>query len=359
MNQNLSGPAGPCALGLSPCVVLANSNGTNLLWDDMGCTLALAWEFHVFGSATLFILMAGLAVLGVAGACTLPRPLCEALILANSLLMLGGTLRGVVLLLDPYGTRGILPRATLTALHNIPLLILLWAQVFIALVTFKGLKWVFFPLKLQHPWVVGLLALSHCTPLIAADLFCYTLCPTLPLLLQTISLCLGLFFCMGILIMSFSSLHPSLRSPVPQCVSSQRIEKRAKRVTAVCAFFGFLCCSLHMYGLLWLYGLLGNWRYFGWGWWLSQFWARILELAWGFFLLVLGSWIFWTSSRGHSEQGRSEVAKAFEKTSWCGIVAKEPLQSVSVTTDYNRSVRSPAAAVMHQHDWSEEDVTDL
>ncbi|KAK5912491.1 hypothetical protein CesoFtcFv8_002359 [Champsocephalus esox] len=215
----------------------------------MGCTLALAWEFHVFGSATLFILMAGLAVLGVAGACTRPRPLCEALILANSLLMLGGTLRGAVLLLDPYGTRGILPRATLTALHNVPLLILLWAQVFIAL---------------------------------------------------TISLCLGLLFCMGILIMSFYSLHPSLRSPVPQCVSSQRIEKCAKQVTAVCAFFGFLCCSLHMYGLLWLYGLLGNWRYFGWGWWL-----------------------------------------------------------ISVTTDYNRSVRSPADAVMHLHDWSEEDVTGL
>ncbi|KAK5872463.1 hypothetical protein PBY51_013165 [Eleginops maclovinus] len=322
--------------------------------------------------------------------------------------------------------------------------------------------------------------------------------------------------------MSFSGLHPSLRSPVPQWVPSQRIEKHAKRVTAVCAFFGFLCCSIQMYGLLWLYGLLGNWRYFGWGWWLSQFWARILELAWGFFLLVLGSWIFWTPSRGHHGQGRIEVAKAFEKTSWCSrilarirrgplkksdktwedlkpsnwakydvsracfinnltcpyddqpskitpeynpepvsknssdsqaallwqkvgececiislvefdirplspinlrrsidnaiyhrqliagllklppspwtqtmgmdtteenygttifppaysghgwnldteslsasvesIDAKERIQSVGVTTDYNRSVRSAAAAVMHQHDWSEEDVTDL
>ncbi|RCU34782.1 hypothetical protein DVA76_19115, partial [Acinetobacter baumannii] len=84
--QNLSGPGGPCALGLSPCVVLKNFNGTNLLWDDMKRTLAFAWEIHVFGSASLFILMAVLAVLGMAGARTLPHPVCDAMTLANSLL---------------------------------------------------------------------------------------------------------------------------------------------------------------------------------------------------------------------------------------------------------------------------------
>ncbi|XP_074491733.1 proline-rich transmembrane protein 3 [Sebastes fasciatus] len=324
-NQNLSGPAGPCVLSLGPCVVI--TNGTNLLWDDMRRTLAFAWELHVFGSAGLFILMAALAVVGLVGACTLPQPLRDALILANALLILSGSLRGFLLLLDPYGTRQILSRATLAALHNVPLQLLLWAQVALTLVALRGSKLLLFPLKLQHqhPWVVGGLAVSHCTLLLAADLFSPTLSPALPLLLQTLSLCWGLPFCMGILIKSFSHLHPHLWSSLPQWAPSLRIEKRAKRVTAVCAFFGFLCFSLQMYSLLWLYGLLGNWRRFSWGWWLSQFWARILELAWGFSLLVLGSWIFWTKCGGHSRvdhhgQDTSEVPTAPNETRLWGRV---------------------------------------
>ncbi|XP_051272330.1 proline-rich transmembrane protein 3-like [Dicentrarchus labrax] len=338
-NQNQSEPGGPCVLGLRPCVVLPNFNGTSLLWEDMRRTLAFAWELHVFGSAGLFILMAVLAVVGMGGACTLPHPVCDALILANSLLILSGTLRGFLLLLDPYGTRQILSRAALAAFHNVPLQLLLWAQVALTLVTLKGLNLLFFPIKLQQPWVVGGLAISHCTPLLVADLFSQTLSPTLPLLLQTLSLCWGLPFCLGMVSKSFSHTHPFLRSSVPQWVPSPRVETRAKRVTAVCAFLGVLCFSFQMYSLLWLYGLLGNWRRFGWGWWLSQFWARILELAWGFSLLVLGSWIFWLPSRGHSRgdngQGRSEVSKGLEETSlWGNILAsiqKGPLRKSEKT----------------------------
>jgi len=68
-----------------------------------------------------------------------------------------------------------------------------------------------------------------------------------------------------------------------------------------------------------------------------------------------GTAIFPASYSGHGWTLDTESLSAYVE----GIVAKEPLQSVSVTTDFNRSVRSPAAAVMHQHDWSEEDVTDL
>ncbi len=310
--QNQSGPGGP------------NINGTKLLWDDMRRTLAFAWELHVFGSGSLFILMAVLALMGMASACTLPHPICDTLTLANILLILSGTLRGVLLLLDPYGTCQILSRTALAALHNVPLQLLLWAQAALALVTLRGLNFLLFPVKLQHPWLVGALAVSHCTPLFVADLFSPTLSPALPLLLQTLSLCWGLTLCIVILLKSCPHLHPFLRSPLPQWVSSQRIEKHAKRVTAVCAFLGALCCSLQMYSLFWLYGLLGNWRRFGWGWWLSQFWARILELAWGFFLLVLGSRIFWMPSKGHSRedegQSRGEASKGMEETSLWGSV---------------------------------------
>ncbi|XP_034441937.1 proline-rich transmembrane protein 3-like isoform X1 [Hippoglossus hippoglossus] len=338
-NRNSHGPGGPCVLGLRPCVVLKNQNGTNLLWDDMSRTLAFVWELHVFGCASLFILMAVLAVLGMASACILPHSLCHALTLENSLLVMGGTLRGVLLLLDPYGTHQILSRATLAALHNVPLQLLLWAQVALALVTLEGLKLFFFPPKLQRPWVVGGLAISHCTPLLVADLYSTTLCPALPLLLQTLSLCWGLPFCMGILTKSLSYRDPFLMSSVPQWFPSHRIDRRAKRVTAVCAFFGVLCCSLQMYSLLWLYGLLGNWRRFGWGWWLSQFWARILELSWGFSLLVLGSWIFWMPSNGESRADywpiRFGMFKGMEEKSlWCRFLAnvrKGPLRKSEKT----------------------------
>nr|XP_029134838.1 uncharacterized protein LOC109990288 [Labrus bergylta] len=330
--QDLSGPGVSCVHG--PCVVFTNFNGTNLLWEDMRRTLAFAWELHVFGSASLFILIAVLAIIGTAGACTRPRPFCDALIQANMLLILSGTLRGVLLLLDPYGTRQVLSRATLAALHNVPLQLLLWAQVILALVALRGLNLMLFPLKLQRPWVVGVLAISICTSLLVADLFSQTLSPALPLLLQTLSLCWGLPFCIVILIKSFSHLHPFLRSSVPQWVPSQRIERRAKRVAAVSAFLGVLCCSLQMHSLFWLYGLLGNWRRFGWGWWLSQFSARILEVSWGFSLLVLGSWTFWTpsmvQSRGDPGQSRSETSKNLDgKSLWGSLLAR--IQKGSLT----------------------------
>lgn len=311
--QNRLQPRSPCELGAGPCVFLPNYNGTNLLWDDMRRTLAFAWDLHVFGSASLFILMALLAVVGITGACSLPHPICDALILANGLLMLGGTLRGVLLLLDPYGTRQILSLSTLAALHNLPLQLLLWAQVVLALVTLRELNLILFPLKLQHPWVIGGLAVSHCLPLLVADLFSSTLSLTLPLLLQTLSLCWELPVCMGILPKSCSHLQSFPSSTVPQWVPTQRVGKCAKQVTAACALLGVLCCSLQIYSLLWLYGLLGHWRRFGWGWWLSQFWARILELSWGFSLLVLGSWLFWIPSKGHVKNDRGQVSKEGEK----------------------------------------------
>lgn len=323
-NEDPPVPVGPCVLDLRPCVALKTFNATSLLWDDMSRTLAFAWEIHVFGSASLFILMAVLAALGMAGACTLPHPLSDALTLVNSLIIMAGSFRGALLLLDPYGTRQILSHATLAALHNVPVHLLLWAQAVLALATLRGLKLLLFPQKLHYPWVAAGLAVSHCTLLLVADLHSSVLSLTLPLLLQTLSLCWGLPFCVGIITKSLSHLHRFFRSPVPQWCPSQMVEERAKRLTALCAFLGVLCCSLQMYSLLWLYGLLGNWRRFGWDWWLSQFWARILELAWGFSLLVLGSWLFWMPSRGHlrgdHRQGRSEVSKGVEEKSLWGRV---------------------------------------
>ncbi|XP_036007118.1 proline-rich transmembrane protein 3-like [Fundulus heteroclitus] len=333
-DPSLPGPGSPCVLGVTHCTVLKSFNGTSLLWDDMRRTLAFAWELHVFGSASLFLLITVLAVLGMAGACTLPHALWDALTLSNGFLTMAGALRTALLLVDPYGTRQILPHATLAALQNVPLQLLLWAQVVLALVTLRGPKVIPFPLKLQSPRVVGLLGVSHCAFLLLADLYSSTLPPAFPLLLQTITLCCGVPFCLALLSKSLSHSQPFSRSAVPQWVPSQRTERLGKRVTAVCAFLGVLCCGLQMYSLLWLYGLLGNWRRFSWGWWLSQFWARILELAWGFSILFLGSWIFWTPSKGHARgnhsQGRDNISKKAERKSFwhtfLAIVQRGPMK---------------------------------
>nr|XP_015814212.2 proline-rich transmembrane protein 3-like [Nothobranchius furzeri]XP_054587107.1 proline-rich transmembrane protein 3-like [Nothobranchius furzeri] len=318
-NPSQSDLTHPCVFGVTPCPGFNSFNGTTLLWDDMKRTLAFAWELHVYGSAGLFVLMAALAVLGMAKGCTLPHPLSDNLTLSNLLLFISGALRTTLLLLDPYGTCQFLPHAMLVALQNVPLHLLLWAQVVLTLVTLKGLKLILFPSKLQYPWLVGWLSVSHCTGLLVADLYSSALPPALPLLLQTVSLCWGIPFCLGIFTKSLSNLQSLPSSTFPQWIPSQRTGRLGKRVIAVCSFLGVLCCSLQMYSLLWLYGLLGNWRRFGWGWWLTQFWARILELAWAFSMLFLGSWIFWTPLRGHTRGdhwlGRDEVSKRVDKKS--------------------------------------------
>ena len=317
IGQELLGYEGPCVPDLSSCTALTISNGTNLLWDDLRRTLAFVWELHVFGSASLFALLAGLAVLGTVGALTLVQPHCGSLSLANSLLMLTGTQRAVLLLLDPYGTRQILSRPTLAALHNLPLYFLLWAQVVLALVALGGVKLRLLPRKLQRPWVVGWLAALHCTLLFVADLLSPVLSLTFPLLLQTLSLCCALPSCMGILGQSFSRLQLSSSAPKPQWGTSQRTENHTRRVVVVCALLGVMCCCLQVYSLLWLYGVLGNWRRFSWCWWLSQFWARVLELALGFVLLALGSWLFWTPQksrlRGDRWQGRQDTPSFWDR----------------------------------------------
>uniref|UniRef100_A0A3Q2FXL8 Si:ch211-14i3.2 n=1 Tax=Cyprinodon variegatus TaxID=28743 RepID=A0A3Q2FXL8_CYPVA len=311
--------ADPSLLGLER-PIFNSFNGTSLLWEDMSRTLTFAWELHVFGSVSLFMLITVLAAVGMAGACFLPHILRDALMLTNSFLTMAGALRTVPLLIDPYGTRQILPHATLAALHNIPLHLLLWAQVVLALVTLGGFKVLPFPMKVQCSWMVGLLGISHCTTLFLSDLFSSALPPGFPLLLQSISLCWGVPFCLGILTRSLSRSQPLSRSAVPQWVPSKRTERLGKRVTAVCAFLGVLCCSLQMYSLLWIYGLLGSWRRFSWSWWLSQFWARILELAWGSSILFLGSWIFWRPSksivRGNHPQDRNNMARGEKKGLW-------------------------------------------
>ncbi|KAF4107578.1 hypothetical protein G5714_011942 [Onychostoma macrolepis] len=286
---------GTCILG--PCVVSTGGNVTRLQWEDLKRTLTFAWELHVYGSAVLFLLVVVAATFGVIGGANRLHPFCKAFTLANILLLLAGLLRFVQLIIDPYGSRNILPRTALTALHNLPVPLLLWAQATLALLVLRE------ETSPQRLSVTGGLAALHCTSLMLADLLSKTLSPALPLMLQTLTICWGLPLCLGIFFQSLKQLYVSHRTPLPRWSAPKRLENGVRRVLLLCALLGVLSCAQQIYSFLWLYGLLGDWRRFGWGWWLGQLSARLLELAWSFSLLLLGSQVFW------KPQGSKQTAK--------------------------------------------------
>lgn len=288
-------------------------NATLLYWGDLSRTLAFAWELHVYGSASLFLLLFAGAALGLTLSPGTNCPHRGALALANALLFLAGGLRAALFLIDPYGTRKFLPRPAVTALYNLPLHLLVWTQAAIALLALRAAGVSVFPSTLERPPLVAVLAVLQCTLLLAADLLSPALSPVVPVTLQVLSLCWGLGLCLGFLCYVFPRIRcPPIPHPgVPEearrkaWTGSRRSVVILARVLAVCAVLGALCCGLHVHATLWLYGLLGSWTHFNWGWWLVHFWARLLELAWAFSLLLLGSWVFWRpqSCRGRDEGG--------------------------------------------------------
>ncbi|XP_060930167.1 proline-rich transmembrane protein 3 [Limanda limanda] len=287
------------------------SNETFLYWGDLSRTLAFAWELHVYGSASLFLLLFAGAALGLTLSPATNCPHRGAVALANALLFLAGGLRAALFLIDPYGTRKLLPRPAVMVLYNLPLHLLVWTHAAVALLAIRVAGVSVLPPTMERPPLVAVLAVLQCTLLLAADLLSPALSPVVPVTLQVLSLCWGLALCLGFLCYVFPRIRcPPLPEPgVPEqgtrkaWTGSRRIGVVLGRVLAVCAVVGALCCGLHVYATLWLYGLLGDWTHFNWGWWLVHFWARLLELSWGFSLLLLSSWLFW---RPQSYQGREE-----------------------------------------------------
>ncbi|XP_051526102.1 proline-rich transmembrane protein 4 [Myxocyprinus asiaticus] len=300
-------PKAHCATGADPCVFSKDlndpnksgaTNGSVLVWGDLRRTLSFAWELHVFGSAALFLLLTAGAVLGLALAPSMHCPHRGELVLANSLLLVVGTVRAGHFLLDPYGTRLILPPPVIIALYTLPLPLFILAQAALVILALKEAGATLLPPALQSPPLLGVLAVLQCTLLLAADLLSPALSPAVPVILQSLTLTAGLALCLGYLFLALPHLS---QTHAPQAGNKGMGEGRVRvlaRVLAVCALLGVVCCLLHIYACLWLYGLLGDWRRFCWAWWLCQFWARLLELAWAFCLLLVSSWVFWRPSGG-------------------------------------------------------------
>ncbi|KAM8863037.1 uncharacterized protein AB9W97_018107 isoform 1-T3 [Spinachia spinachia] len=306
-------PASTSTPALSPSEP-PSPTGTLLYWGDLSRTLAFAWELHVYGSASLFVLLLAGAALGLALSPGADCPHRGALALANALLFVAGGLRAALFLIDPYGTRKVLPRPAVAALYNLPLHLLVWTQAALALLALRVAGVSALPPPLERPPLVAVLAVLQCTLLLAVDLLSPALSPVVPVTLQVLSLCWGLALCLGFLCYVFPRIRcPSVPRPgapgAPEAAGSKawtgdrRMGVILGRVLAVCAVLGSLCCGLHVHATLWLYGMLGSWTHFNLGWWLVHFWARLLELAWGGSLLLLGSWLLW---RPHGGRGREE-----------------------------------------------------
>lgn len=253
----------------------------------------------MYGSASLFLLLFVGAALGLTLSPGANRPQRGALALANAFLFVAGGLRAALLLIDPYGTRGFLPRPAIMALYNLPLHLLVWAQASLVLLALRVTGISVLPSPLESPPLLAVLAVLQGTLLLAADLFSLALSPVVPVTIQVLSICWGLALCLGFLCYVF----PRIRCPPAHHLGDpeearrkgwtgrRRISVILGRVLAVGAVLGVLCCGLHVYATLWLYGL--HHPHFNWGWWLSHFWARLLELTWGLSLLVTGLWVFW------------------------------------------------------------------
>ncbi|KAL4645947.1 proline-rich transmembrane protein 3 [Arapaima gigas] len=294
-------PVDPCVSGKGPCSAPTPANSTQLLWGDLRRTLAFAWELHVYGTAVLFLLLAAGALLGLLLAPGLHCPHRGCLGTSNAFLALAGTLRAILFFLDPYGARELLPHTGVAALYNLPLPLLLWAQASQMVLVLRVADLRLIPHSLQRLPLVGVLTVLNCTVVLAADLLSGALSPAVPTVLQTLTLAWGLVLCLGFLLYALPRLQQPpaahLEEPVPRAeVRSSRV---LGRVLAVCACLGVLCCGLHIHATLWLCGWLGPWRSFSWAWWLVQFWARLLELAWASFMLLVASWVFWRPRGRH------------------------------------------------------------
>ncbi|KAG7228222.1 hypothetical protein INR49_013385, partial [Caranx melampygus] len=184
-------------------------NSTLLYWGDLSRTLAFAWELHVYGSASLFLLLFAGAALGLTLSPATNCPHRGALALANALLFLAGGLRAALFLIDPYGTRKLIPRPAVTALYNLPLHLLVWTHAALALLALRVAGVSVLPSTMERPPLVAVLAVLQCTLLLAADMLSPALSPVVPVTLQVLSLCWGLAICLGFLCYVF----PHVRCP--------------------------------------------------------------------------------------------------------------------------------------------------
>ncbi|XP_071984849.1 proline-rich transmembrane protein 3 [Engystomops pustulosus] len=282
------------------------TNQTLLRWDDLQRTLSFAWDMHVYGTATLFLLLSLIALINLIGSPILRVSYLPYVILANALLFVIGVLRGVYFLLDPYGTKMKITQPIALVLYNVTFPLMLTAFATLVLLVLKIARLQVLPPKFQSLALLAVIAVIHFIVLLSADLLTHLLNPSVNMVLQILSISWGIFLMVGNFV-AYYQLRKSSKeivnetqrvSPNEDIVVVQTQGRSIKcmftsaRVLVVGSIFGLLCCALQVYAILWLYGLLGRKNEFSWSWWFLQFWYRIFELALCFSMIFVASHSF-------------------------------------------------------------------
>ncbi|KAM5148915.1 proline-rich transmembrane protein 3 [Mantella aurantiaca] len=282
------------------------TNKTLLKWDDLQHTLSFAWDMHVYGTGSLFLLLSLIALVNLIGSPILQVTYLPYVIVANAFLFTIGILRGVFFLLDPYGTKGKISRPIALVLCNITFPLMVSAFATLVLFVLKIARLQLLPPKFQSLALLGVIAVIHFIVLLSADLLTHLLNPSVNMVLQILSISWGIFLMVGNFV-AYDRLRKSSKdivsetqrvSPVEDIAVVQTQGRSIKcmftsaRVLLVSSIFGLLCCGMQVYAILWLYGLLGKKNEFSWSWWFLHFWYRIFELALCFSMIFVASYSF-------------------------------------------------------------------
>ncbi|XP_044157617.1 proline-rich transmembrane protein 3 [Bufo gargarizans] len=283
------------------------ANQTLLKWDDLQHTLSFAWDMHVYGTAALFLLLSVIALINLIGSPILRVSYLPYVILANALLFVIGVLRGVFFLLDPYGTKMKISQPIALVLYNVTFPLMLTAFATLVLLVLKIARLQVLPSKFQSLALLAIIAVIHFIILLSADLLTHLLNPSVNMVLQILSISWGIFLMVGNFVAYFQLRKSSKEivnetqrvSPIGEDIVVVQTQGRSikcmftsSRVLLVGSIFGLLCCSLQVYAILWLYGLLGRNNEFSWSWWFLQFWFRLSELALCFSMVFVASHSF-------------------------------------------------------------------
>ncbi|CAM5165140.1 unnamed protein product [Natator depressus] len=277
----------PCPQASGACSLLPR-NQTLLRWADLQHTLGFAWELHLYGTGSLFLLLSLACLASLVGSPVLGLPHLPYTLGANALLLAVGLLRATFLLADPYGARARLPAPAVRLLYNAPFPLLLGAFALLL------------PPRQSLPLLAALATLQS-AGLLGADLLSPLLSPALGVGLRLLSCALGASLLLASLAASWRlrPLRPAAAQRVSRgCEDPQELPGQGGAlqgrgpcpwVLLGCSALGLLCCGFQVYGALWLGGALGPPGEFSWPWWFVQFWFRICELLLAFALCFVAS----------------------------------------------------------------------
>ncbi|KAM6256782.1 proline-rich transmembrane protein 3 [Porphyrio hochstetteri] len=276
-------------------------NGTGLRWAELRRRLGFTWEAHIYGVATIFLLLALGCLAGLLGAATLHPAHLPHVLGAHGMLLAACLLRATFLLLDPYGARGRLPPRALLLLCTapFPLLLCTFALLLQRLQRLAQLR--LLPAWLRGLPALGVAAILQSVVLGAADLLPPRLGPTAGLGLQAVGCGAGALLLLGGLWGCWRLLR------VPQEGSGPR---QGAWALLVAAAVGLPVCGLQLYSALWLREVLGPPGRFSRPGWVAQLWLRVSELGMVLALLVAATEPLCRQCHRRSPDGHSCWAKA-------------------------------------------------